>query len=893
MLTYPFNALGLAGARAAVRTRRGRAAGLRAARGAARARTPSCSPRPGRSSARCPSIERHSIEGAATGRCRQRAADGLRPSLCCARCRARGGARLRERGRRPPAATQGLHAFPLRADERRRPHVRAHPVVRLEARRRREDATSSSSRRARHFSDNGIVWSEQGRSRARRPRSRSDAALDHRLPVLALRPRPRAHRRGVTGLERAVRLQHALAAVPTPIRPSYPGLLRWSAVPGATGYMVWLVDAGQWFSTRSNVADEREYYAFHHDAACSGVVHWRVRPVRWLYGATANGLPSVSYGPWSPIYSSYNPPFATGPLPTSPPSRTSSPTRRTRRRTTSCPPSSTAATRRSGARRGALPRRRLHRRGLPQPRLPRRDRRQPGLRAAPDTARSACRPTSPRSPPPGHVPARRHRAGLVRRRLIVGEGNESESARRRRRRSHRPPGRTGRQRREGRPLGQRLVRRPLLLDGHADQRRARNDDHDDARERGTRGRHDHHGRQRRRDQSPVTPSSVGSPSASNAGRAVDRRELDHARLRPQRHPLRRRSGRPRGRRRHLPRGGADAGCLRLRPRMSFGKSSEPVVTRRRRRRSPRASRPRASSSPRPDARPRFYGQPLVAWQPAAGAGQYEVQWSPQALPVEDRGTQLTWRTSLTLPLSPGHLVLPRARARLPAGRLEAADVVVGPGAARRRRSRASESFASALEESSVRPAAAAAARRRGRRRRAGAAGRRRRARRAGSAARAGARRPRRRASGRGGSVPRPLVGRRRQRRGRCEQGWRCGAVAGAWPGSVRRCARIAGASCRGWRSRAAVSSLRDLARLAVGAVRDVEDAGLLLQDRAEPGQGRQRGLHARRPGRAARPSRRRACRRGSSTAPRRRSRRANGPAVIARLRRGRERRRRS
>src|SRR3954453_6917514 len=38
--------------------------------------------------------------------------------------------------------------------------------------------------------------------------------------------------------------------------------------------------------------------------------------------------------------------------------------------------------------------------------------------------------------------------------------------------------------------------------------------------------------------------------------------------------------------------------------------------------------------------------------------------------------------------------------------------------------------------------------------------------------------------------------------------------------------------------------LRDLTRLAVGPARDVEDAGLLLQDRAEAGQHRERGLHA-------------------------------------------------
>jgi hypothetical protein len=54
-----------------------------------------------------------------------------------------------------------------------------------------------------------------------------------------------------------------------------------------------------------------------------------------------------------------------------------------------------------------------------------------------------------------------------------------------------------------------------------------------------------------------------------------------------------------------------------------------------------------------NTRPRFYGQPLIAWQPAAGADQYEVQWSPKLYPWKAVGTQFTWGTSLTLPLSPG------------------------------------------------------------------------------------------------------------------------------------------------------------------------------------------------------------------------------------------------
>jgi len=102
--------------------------------------------------------------------------------------------------------------------------------------------------------------------------------------------------------------------VPAPLGPSYPGLLRWSAVPGASGYTVWLVDADKQFNTRTNMADEREYYSFHQDSTWTGTVHWRVRAMRLLYGNADNGIPSVSYGPWSPIYTSTNPPFTTGPL---------------------------------------------------------------------------------------------------------------------------------------------------------------------------------------------------------------------------------------------------------------------------------------------------------------------------------------------------------------------------------------------------------------------------------------------------------------------------------------------------------------------------------------------------------------------------------------------------
>ncbi len=100
---------------------------------------------------------------------------------------------------------------------------------------------------------------------------------------------------------------------PVPL-PSYPGLLRWTPVEGATSYDVWFLEPNKIVKTISNVADEREYYTLHQDPRWYGTVRWRIRAVRTLYGQTQNGLPAVSYAPWSAVYSSTNPAFVGGPL---------------------------------------------------------------------------------------------------------------------------------------------------------------------------------------------------------------------------------------------------------------------------------------------------------------------------------------------------------------------------------------------------------------------------------------------------------------------------------------------------------------------------------------------------------------------------------------------------
>jgi hypothetical protein len=93
-----------------------------------------------------------------------------------------------------------------------------------------------------------------------------------------------------------------------------PGLLQWTLVDGANAYDVWFVDAGKVIRTRTNAADEREYYAFHQASPWPDVVRWRVRAVRKTYGTLANRLPTVSYGPWSALQVSYNQAVSDGPL---------------------------------------------------------------------------------------------------------------------------------------------------------------------------------------------------------------------------------------------------------------------------------------------------------------------------------------------------------------------------------------------------------------------------------------------------------------------------------------------------------------------------------------------------------------------------------------------------
>jgi hypothetical protein len=103
-------------------------------------------------------------------------------------------------------------------------------------------------------------------------------------------------------------------SVPAPMK-TQAGLVRWSPVAGANGYQVWYPEIGKSFSTHTNVADLREFFTFHRaDSGWWSTAKWRVRAVRRVFGTIPNGLPAVSYGPWSPLYTARTTSVASGKL---------------------------------------------------------------------------------------------------------------------------------------------------------------------------------------------------------------------------------------------------------------------------------------------------------------------------------------------------------------------------------------------------------------------------------------------------------------------------------------------------------------------------------------------------------------------------------------------------
>jgi hypothetical protein len=217
------------------------------------------------------------------------------------------------------SAPEGLRPFLLRADEPktdqypRTPSFAWRPIARTL---RYEFQLSTSN----IFRDNGIVYQN-------RQIKTPALSVPLSLPWITGKPyalyaRVRAvTQTGTTPWTEPYGFNMRWPTIPEPMS-TFPGMLRWTPIPGATSYEVWLVDVktaawptGKRISTTTNVADQREFYTFHRDLLkWTSSVRWRIRAVRALYGARANQLPAVSYGPWSQTYAAVNPPFMTGPL---------------------------------------------------------------------------------------------------------------------------------------------------------------------------------------------------------------------------------------------------------------------------------------------------------------------------------------------------------------------------------------------------------------------------------------------------------------------------------------------------------------------------------------------------------------------------------------------------
>ena len=208
-----------------------------------------------------------------------------------------------------PKAPQGVHGFLLRADEPaadtfpRTPSFAWAPVpgaLRYEF----ELSTSST------FSESGLVWSGS-------VSGTPAISVPLALPWMTGYPYALyAHVRAVTKSRTSSWSQSFGFNMRAPDAPlqedSYPGLVRWSTVEGATSYQVWWTDIGKQISSLTNAADERELYTFHQLDPWPSVVRYRVRAVRSVYGSLPNGLPVVAYGPWSPTYVALNTPFVIG-----------------------------------------------------------------------------------------------------------------------------------------------------------------------------------------------------------------------------------------------------------------------------------------------------------------------------------------------------------------------------------------------------------------------------------------------------------------------------------------------------------------------------------------------------------------------------------------------------
>jgi hypothetical protein len=236
---------------------------------------------------------------------------------------------------RPLPGPKGLKAFLLRVNEsetvwnRTFPRTPAFAWSPVRGAKKYEFELSTS----KNFSEGAVVWSSTSSST---PIVTPATSVPVALPWITGNPYSLYARvRGINARNRVglwskpYGFNMRWRDKPRRLDPQFPGMVRWSPVEGATMYEVWLFGARETFSTTTNVADLREYYTFHVDThddpndpndpyrvdpAWTNSVQWRIRAVRRLYGDIPNGLPAVTVGPWSDIFTNLNPPFRFGEL---------------------------------------------------------------------------------------------------------------------------------------------------------------------------------------------------------------------------------------------------------------------------------------------------------------------------------------------------------------------------------------------------------------------------------------------------------------------------------------------------------------------------------------------------------------------------------------------------
>jgi hypothetical protein len=222
-----------------------------------------------------------------------------------------------------PAGPTGLRAFllrydePLRHDFSRTPSFAWNPVAGASS----YDfqlATSSD------FRDNSIVWSSDSLSA---PLTAPTVSVPLSLPWITGNPysmyaRVRANTQsGTTRWSDDFGFNMRWNQVPAPMTAPN-GLLRWTPIDGATAYEVWEVGItspnvaiswNKWYFVASNVTDMRDWYTFH-DSSWYTTARWRVRAVRIVYGSALDDFDGISYGPWSPVYTTTNTALTKGPI---------------------------------------------------------------------------------------------------------------------------------------------------------------------------------------------------------------------------------------------------------------------------------------------------------------------------------------------------------------------------------------------------------------------------------------------------------------------------------------------------------------------------------------------------------------------------------------------------